>query len=278
MSQTVINHPFDGPSSRTRSLTKQTITSVKEYAIKEEPNFHYRRTMEDATIAIDNFNGISTDAFFAVYDGHGGRETVNCVLGQLDSIFADHLSKSFDGVEGALRAAFRDMDEKIKEFKLGGGTTAVVCYLQVNEDGKRVLYTANVGDSRAVLVGKQNVMRLSKDHKPFDPEEVAEVVARGGFIGQQGRVNGIILVTRAFGNFDLKPALSCEPYISRVELDDSHKVLVLACDGLWDVCSDEEAMKLVSEVSSSQRMAEHLVCRALKKGSTDNISVVTVLL
>lgn len=170
------------------------------------------------------------------------------------------------------------MDEKLKEYRTWGGSTAVVCYLRGNEEGKRVLYTANIGDSRAVLMGEGGVVRLSKDHKPSDAEEAAGIVERGGFLGQQGRVNGIILVTRAFGDFDLKPPMSCEPYISRVELDDSHKTIVLACDGLWDVCTDEQAMELVSQVSSSQRMAEHLVSYALKNGSTDNVSVVAVIL
>lgn len=280
MKPTVAQHAHitNGPASRTRSATKQVVTSVKEYGVKEDQNPRHRRTMEDVSIVVDNFSGVATDAFFAVYDGHGGRKTVKCVLDNLHVVFAEHLTKAPTDVSEALRASFAVMDKMLHEKNVYDGSTAVVCYLRGNEDGKRVLYTANVGDSRAVLMGEHGVVRLSKDHKPSDAEEAAGVVERGGFIGHQGRVNGIIFVSRAFGDFDLKPPLSCEPHISRVELDGSHKMIVLASDGLWDVCTDERAMELVSQVSSSQRMADHLVNHALKNGSIDNISVVTVIL
>ena len=55
---------------------------------------------------------------------------------------------------------------------------------------KRVLYTANVGDARAVLNRGGLAVRLSCDHKGSDPLETRRVVEAGGFV-MNNRVNGI---------------------------------------------------------------------------------------
>ena len=59
------------------------------------------------------------------------------------------------------------------------GATAVVCIVQQNEEG-RFLYTANVGDSRALLSRGGNAVALTVDHKPEDEAEakVSNVVVQ----------------------------------------------------------------------------------------------------
>lgn len=55
-------------------------------------------------------------------------------------------------------------DQLIKEVPLKrtrDGSTAIVCSISGNR-----LYTANVGDSRAVLSRGKTAIELSKDHKP----------------------------------------------------------------------------------------------------------------
>ena len=42
----------------------------------------------------------------------------------------------------------------------------------------------------------------------------------------------------------LKPAVSSAPYYARYEVHPTaDKFMVLACDGLWDVISDQEAVR-----------------------------------
>lgn len=48
----------------------------------------------------------------------------------------------------------------------------------------------------------------------------------------------------------------------------------LACDGLWDVMEDQEAVTFVmNRLDEKNLVAEHLVREALRRGSTDNITV-----
>lgn len=64
------------------------------------------------------------------------------------------------------------------------------------------LYSANVGDTRAVLKRGTKAVRLSHDHKPYNPEEISRIRECGGFVsGDVGRVNGVIAVARSIGDF-----------------------------------------------------------------------------
>ncbi len=47
-------------------------TSVYQVGYKCDQNSKYRKTMEDKHVNIDNFGGVPTRGFFAIYDGHAG--------------------------------------------------------------------------------------------------------------------------------------------------------------------------------------------------------------
>lgn len=66
------------------------------------------------------------------------------------------------------------------------------------------IYCANSGDSRAVLATKAGkCIELSQDHKPENAGELARVKAAGGFV-EDGRVQGVIAVSRAIGDWEYK--------------------------------------------------------------------------
>uniref|UniRef100_A0A0A9XKK1 PPM-type phosphatase domain-containing protein n=1 Tax=Lygus hesperus TaxID=30085 RepID=A0A0A9XKK1_LYGHE len=77
----------------------------------------------------------------------------------------------------------------------------------------------------------------------------------GGFIGTNFRVNGVLAISRALGDHILKDrnVVSAEPHcVTVLLLPQSHKnstdgdyLLLLACDGVWDVVSDKEAVDFV---------------------------------
>ena len=66
-------------------------------------------------------------------------------------------------------------------------------------------YVCNVGDTRAVGCKAGSAVQLSYDHRPLTAEARARITEGGGFVSETGRVNGILGVERAFGDFFLSP-------------------------------------------------------------------------
>merc|ERR1719450_684908 len=133
------------------------------------------------------------------------------------------------------------------------GCTACCCLLQ-EERHARVIYTAHLGDSRAVMSRGGSATRLTSmtDHKATDPLEAKRVIEAGGQIFNE-RVNGMLAMTRALGDQMLKmPTLpndvvSNVPDITSTDLTSQDRFVICACDGLFDVVSDQEAIELVNQ-------------------------------
>ena len=165
--------------------------------------------------------------------------------------------------------------------QISGGTTALVALFM-----KDKCYIANAGDSRAVLQKDDKVLRLSTDHKPDLPSEEERIIKTGGVVtkiaGKQGkvigRVNGMLAVSRALGDFFLQPHVSPEPEIQQFDFNGNHNdvLLILACDGLWDCISDEEAVKIANTEDHVEQSAIKLRDASYNRGSADNISVIVI--
>lgn len=157
------------------------------------------------------------------------------------------------------------------------------------------LYVANVGDTRAVLRRGGKAIRLTHDHKPYDAEEISRIREVGGFVsGDVGRVNGVIAVARSIGDFctrspltcvllltldtDIKPFVSAEPFLNEVELTPEDDLLIIGCDGVWDVLSDDEAATIAASTPDAQHAALLLRDAAYADSSEDNISTLVVRL
>jgi serine/threonine protein phosphatase PrpC len=93
----------------------------------------------------------------------------------------------------------------------------------------------------------------------------------------KGRVSGQLAVTRALGDLELKTeGVSNVPDIEVFEITDKTKLLVIASDGLWDVCEDQKSLELCKAVENANSMATTLVKYAKMNGSKDNISVIVL--
>lgn len=198
----------------------------------------------------------------------------------------------------ALKEAFFDIDKSLRlhqdnvnslndlQSKDVSGCTSVTCMIT-----PKYIICANAGDSRCVLGTNDMVKAMSEDHKPFDEGERKRIENAGGVV-QWKRVDGDLAVSRALGDFqyknrdDLPPQqqkVSCEPDIVIHERSPNDDVLLLACDGLWDVMSNEEAIDKVRSIyalgeSNVVLIAEEMIDTALNKGSRDNISAIIVKL
>eukprot|EP00163_Fabomonas_tropica_P005263 TRINITY_DN14766_c0_g1_i2.p2 TRINITY_DN14766_c0_g1~~TRINITY_DN14766_c0_g1_i2.p2 ORF type:complete len:204 (-),score=32.63 TRINITY_DN14766_c0_g1_i2:936-1547(-) len=190
------------------------------------------------------------------------------------------LNGDIDNDHKAVKTAFdktysRTDDILAKHEMVWTGTTAVTVLLRYVGDSK-YLFCANAGDARAVLSTNNEVARISYDHTAKDEAEVARITEGGGFV-RANRVSGILAVSRALGDHAFKDHVISEPFYSFHHLkDDDEHILILGCDGLWDVMTDEEAIGYVKTLSTAQEMADVLLYKALDLGSTDNISVVVV--
>jgi len=259
------------------------LRSVKGFGFSEELNPRFRRTMEDGHVFHDGFGEEPAQMFCGVYDGHGGREAVELAVNRLHVIFLETLRAKGPGAD--MRPIFEETFEKT-DLEMANacidfnGTTAVVAFIRVEPRG-RVLYTANCGDARAVLVrvpeGSAQGLRVSFDHKPNLPEEVERIRNASGFVAGN-RVNGILSVSRALGDHAMKNFVISKPFFLETVLLPTDTHLVVACDGVWDVLSDQEVAEIVHGTEECQKAADLLKDRALVKGSMDNISVMVIRL
>ena len=121
--------------------------------------------------------------------------------------------------------------------------------------------------------------QLSQDHKPNSPEERKRIEELGGvveFDGSDWRIRNLSL-SRAFGDLDCKPYVTHLPQIYEYEVNKNDKFLVLACDGLWDVLSNQDVVDFIISCLSikiKNNIARLLAEYAIEKGSMDNVTVI----
>jgi serine/threonine protein phosphatase PrpC len=137
------------------------------------------------------------------------------------------------------------------------GSTAVTAFVTPTH-----IVVANCGDSRALLVGSDgSALFASEDHKPYSDEEKRRIEGAGGTVSMK-RVNGDLAVSRALGDFVYKQnkpdgstlappdnqQVSCIPEVTIIERRADMAFLLLCCDGIWDVMTNEQVARLVVEV------------------------------
>lgn len=228
----------------------------------------WRVEMEDAHSALVSLPGNLNDwSFFAVYDGHAGsRVSAYCAEQLIRSITANEALKGLsvdelkeltgkeEIVKCAIRQGFLDLDETLRKLPevINGedksGSTVVCVLISPTH-----IYFANCGDSRVVLSRNRKLAFSTQDHKPVNPIEKERIQNAGGSVMIQ-RVNGSLAVSRALGDFEYKNVaskgqceqlVSPEPEVFVEERAADDEFLVLACDGVWDVMSNDELCDFV---------------------------------
>jgi serine/threonine protein phosphatase PrpC len=140
----------------------------------------------------------------------------------------------------------------------GMGTTIVAASL-----GPSRLAVAHAGDSRAYLIRGGKIDPLTRDHSLLQ-EYIAARRPSAEEIASFPHKN---VITRALG---LDPAVRPEIVEIPVERGD---VLLLCCDGLHGMLSDERIAQLVGDGTDLNRAARELVAAANDAGGVDNITV-----
>ena len=167
---------------------------------------------------------------------------------------------------------YKKVDEKTQAKNIiESGNTATTVYIDDN-----MLYCANVGDSKCVLVKKESIDKLSYDDKITDEEELKRIKSEGGQIIDE-RLGGILAISRSFGDNDLKKCgLTSTPHFSKRVLTEKDRFCIVASDGVWDVITDEILLQLSKDAKDPDSLAKTLIDESVKLGSTDNISCIVI--
>ena len=152
------------------------------------------------------------------------------------------------------------------------GTTCIVC--AIDEKHRRV-YTAHVGDSRAILIsdGPEGVRPLSAETTTLNmPEERARIAASEGRIDRSGNVwygpVGISM-TRALGDaVMLRAGVVPVPMVDVAEAPGG-SVVLLATDGVFDVLKNERVMEVVNAALGEGGGRAQDAAQAVAQGARD---------
>jgi len=225
--------------------------------------------MEDAHCCIVGFDDDPEAAFFAIFDGHLGAEVANFCASKVTQIFLQTPEYKQGYYAEALKQSFIELDSVMltswplcfEDAPLTGpcereapGSTALALFIK-----NGVMYVANAGDCRAVLCESGRAVNLTHDHRPEDEKERARIEKAGGYV-EDGRVNGVLAMSRALGDFFHKGAdcapeeqglTACPDIVSR-NLSPEDEFVVMGCDGVWETMTSDEVVAFVRP-----RLEEH---------------------
>ena len=278
-----------------RDYNEDTITATKIILNNDENNYFY---------------------FFGIYDGHGGK---GC-----SSYLKDNLHKNINEFSKiGINLAIEKTEENFKkeeglnengEIKDPSGSCGIIAMIKNNK-----LIIANVGDSRLVIYKNKKISFFTEDHKPDTEIEKKRIELAGGKIYQtpslfplyqNGKkidipwrvLPGRLSVSRTFGDIEakeekfggMKNVIVALPDITEIELNNEYNLIIMGCDGIFDVLSNEELLECIYIVLKEKKMTEfikdedyHELCGdfasiiikcALAKDSFDNVSCIVIAL
>ena len=268
--------------------------TVLEYSFREDQNIDSEASMEDKSKSIENFNNDKNQMVFEIFDGHGGDEMSNYLQMNLAQIYKQNLLLNKGNIILSLKNAFRDADDEMKnQLNIEGlGSTGTLVHIKWESEDDLVVYSANVGDSRVSLISPEHIIRLSYDHRTTDEKERKRILESGLEIIDD-RINGTLMLTRIFGNYEYKndeeneeeenssnKGLICEPFISKINIDLNieNQFLILASDGIWDTITEEEIQNIIISHNDTQQICSIVIKNCLRNEAWDNMSIFAIKL
>lgn len=184
----------------------------------------------------------------------------------------DSLAKSLESDElgflkSALDKAIRHMSRQINRYAQeipelkGAGATIVACL-----GYEKTAIIAHLGDSRAYLMRKGKLTRLTEDHS------LVELMLKLGQISKKQAKNhpSRHTITRYVG---MDQELS--PDMQVIELEEGDRIL-LCSDGLTNMIPEKKIGTVIKREHDLKKICKELIDTANKAGGTDNITVVII--
>ena len=210
-----------------------------------------------------------------VCDGMGGAKSGNVASSLAVDVFVEEIRRTWHSgmdpeeidrmLEGAVKLANFTVFDQAQQFEefYGMGTTLVAALIC----GKTVT-VVNVGDSRAYLVNKDGLRRITTDHSL-----VQMMVQRGELTPERARTYpGKNYITRAIGT---ESVVLCDVFHLHVERGDS---VLLCSDGLSNMMDDQEILFEVVHGVNKQYCCQRLLDIAKNRGAPDNETCIMVLI
>lgn len=264
-----------------------------------------REVVSNRDIFIQKFRGNEDELLICSVDGRNGIGTHGHRISLITksiivTIFSDELNKMKpdESVQDAIRKTFLALNKEIN------GTLSAMknnCFtpnqripelneLDVFEDGSsgsavtliylknKTLYTGNVGDIEGLLLKSSgNFIELTRKHDPTKRGEFERIRASGGFMSENGNLDGELSLSRGVGFFNYLPHMHSGPDISEINLTTADDMIVIATKVLWDYISYELAVDILRQEKSDPLLAaQKLRDYAISYGATDKISVIVV--
>jgi len=211
----------------------------------------------------------------AVADGMGGQnagEVASAIaIATVQEMFSPdvlpaNVLDTSGSIKSYLKKVISEADVRVKEHARknpdteGMGSTIVITWLVGG-----TLYVAWLGDSRAYLINKRDISRLSKDHsyvqQLVDAKELTDEAAMNDPNSN--------IITRSLGDTTQKAKADVKEY--SVE---NGSIVLLCSDGLCGVCKDKEIYGIVEDEAADLMICkDHLTQAALEAGGSDNITI-----
>ena len=273
------------------------------YAYNEYDNFPFRKSMEDfhcikKNLLITNNNEIIF-SYFAIFDGHSGKEISSYLSQNFHKILFSQLKTlnsfidnetNINKIISLIKNAFISADKKIiNEPSLKnevGSTGTIVLLFKLGTESffSKYLICANIGDSRGYILSNSKLTQITKDHNCHNDEEVSRVKKSGGIVFNN-RVYGKLMLTRSFGDKELKKhGVISEPDYFIKKINEEDKFIIIASDGVWDTVKENDILEFENKSKngdwpfSSDEFSKKIVKLAVDKGTMDNVSCIVIKL
>ena len=312
-------------TSNKNEFSEKSNLLIKGYAYNTSKG-NIRNYNEDTVtiekLKINNNNSNKNDDFFyffGIYDGHGGN---GCSLYLKENLHKFIKEFSINGIKKAIFDSEEEfltkkaIDEKNNNIIDSSGSCGIIAMIKNNN-----LIISNTGDSRIVIFKNGKIFFVTEDHKPNSEKEKERIKNSGGDIYQSPsiipiyqngkKVNlpwrvlpGRLSVSRTFGDIEAKiekyggkkGVIIPMPDIYEIELNNEFDFMVIGCDGIFDVLTNEELFEIwnialneyknnIIAIENNDEIDIHYLCgkfaefiikSALAKNSFDNVSCIVV--
>lgn len=272
-----------------RLLPKITVHESPRLVVVSGCAQGWRPCMQDALTVLFSLQHDHRMDFVGVFDGHDmfGEKVAEYLALKLGPFVAEEIVKHrYENCKDVIRRSFLELDRRLlqdidltdRDGRLKGGSTATCIWFRDN-----YAIVANAGDSRAIVSINGKAGPLTRDHKPSHPVETRRIELAGGYV-VKGRADGILGVSRGFGDFSFKldhtlkdwqQKVTALPDVDVYKLSSDVDFIILASDGVWGCLTNQEVVDLVWKLIHSDATGQDIVEHILKSCIASPMSVTT---